>query len=307
MRLQRLDLQTSHTESFASKEPHPKVRLQQIHCRDAVSTRRASKEPHPKVRLQPSTQNVTGNFKREGASKEPHPKVRLQQVRHGLPLVNTSLQRSHTRRCGYNSNIRPNSYPRSLASKEPHPKVRLQPTLTTAPYTRTWLQRSHTRRCGYNRSWDIFGSGLSRRFKGATPEGAVTTCLLVNCAAKSKLQRSHTRRCGYNNYTRQQWRRSLTASKEPHPKVRLQLMRLGSNQWAISCFKGATPEGAVTTSAVTFAPYCIEQETPQCFKGATPEGAVTTCVRGGAIASKLSLQRSHTRRCGYNYRRGLGL
>ncbi len=60
----------------------------------------ASKEPHPKVRLQPPRLSPTSHIK--AASKEPHPKVRLQPQVPGGISGKLGLQRSHTRRCGYN-------------------------------------------------------------------------------------------------------------------------------------------------------------------------------------------------------------
>ncbi len=62
----------------------------------------ASKEPHPKVRLQHNIYWSLCKESKSGASKEPHPKVRLQLSSRSAGENSTSLQRSHTRRCGYN-------------------------------------------------------------------------------------------------------------------------------------------------------------------------------------------------------------
>ncbi len=135
------------------------------------------------------------------ASKEPHPKVRLQQGGWKTVLSgSTLLQRSHTRRCGYNTTS----------------------TGAFAKRAKVVLQRSHTRRCGYNSLLGQQGK-IPPRFKGATPEGAVTTdegrelgesakaskephpkvrlqrmARFLWLATTASLQRSHTRRCGYN-------------------------------------------------------------------------------------------------------------
>ncbi len=134
-----------------------------------------SKEPHPKVRLQPNinaSKALAQNFK--GATPE------------GAVTTYKGTSTKH----------------RSATSKEPHPKVRLQLMM--------WLQTKAT--------------SEKRYFKGATPEGAVTTKSHCLPARLPRLQRSHTRRCGYNDAPRG-CLENYSTSKEPHPKVRLQLLR----------------------------------------------------------------------------------
>ena len=106
--------------TMASMEPHPKVWLQLSSPKGERLFSSASTEPHPQVRLQQRLQSSSPISIQ--ASTEPHPQVRL-QPRSCLPCSSRPLlQRSHTRRCGYNFN--------SVGMRTPFPE----------------LQRSHTRR-----------------------------------------------------------------------------------------------------------------------------------------------------------------
>ncbi len=133
----------------ASKEPHPKVRLQPNYFAPLLRGKLASKEPHPKVRLQPTTWMWEERLM--AASKEPHPKVRLQPVDCPLPVSRSLLQRSHTRRCGYNAKAW-EICESIIGFKGATPEGAVTTQLTCPLGRSIKLQRSHTRRCGYNRT-----------------------------------------------------------------------------------------------------------------------------------------------------------
>ncbi len=125
-----------------------------------------------------------------------------------------------------------------------------------------WLQRSHTRRCGYN-------SKASMRREKA-----------------SMLQRSHTRRCGYN-FENAYSNMAEKASKEPHPKVRLQLHQVP----VLFCdqgFKGATPEGAVTTFLI-----CHPYESQEASKEPHPKVRLQRFCSINLPASQLASKEPH--------------
>ncbi len=137
----------------------------------------------------------------------------------------------------------------------------------------------------------------SSGFKGATPEGAVTTTHRYEVFWKTgdsaskephpkvRLQpRTWGNRSGSGGASKEPHPKvrlqhsassngcRVSASKEPHPKVRLQPPGCtGREGKGVPGFKGATPEGAVTTRCSPVLLRAIN-----CFKGATPEGAVTT-------------------------------
>ncbi len=184
---------------IASKEPHPKVRLQRVrwmNCLIGLSFKGATPEGAVTTKLSLRHIAALGKLQRSHTRRCGYNLYTMSEELKSEPL----LQRSHTRRCGYNQKRRcsvlvslsasKEPHPKvrlqhfvpwlvikqDIASKEPHPKVRLQQATSIFKRRRNWLQRSHTRRCGYNlrvlsRLPDFHGSC----FKGATPEGAVTT------------------------------------------------------------------------------------------------------------------------------------
>ena len=123
--------------------------------------------------------------------------MRLQRSQYCLFPFLSALQRSHTRRCGYNQyDLEIEEYP-VRASKEPHPKVRLQPYGFPFGVGTGLLQRSHTRRCGYNLNW-IGGIFCFRASKEPHPKVRLQRNSHSLPSENPPLQRSHTRRCGYN-------------------------------------------------------------------------------------------------------------